>query len=129
MKDTKKQYMKRVRALFPVYGIPERRFLKGLENSLEEYLLEHPAASLSDFEDRFGAPQDVVNEYITGSDVNYLYKRLNIAKYIRLACIVMLALAILLFAVEYYHDYCALQEFRDSLITYEESIIEDLPNE
>ena len=121
--------MKRVRALFPVYGIPERRFLKGLENSLEEYLLEHPAASLSDFEDRFGAPQDVVNEYITGSDVNYLYKRLNIAKYIRLACIVMLALAILLFAVEYYHDYCALQQVRDSLITYEESIIEDLPNE
>ena len=126
MKDTKKQYMKRVWALFPVYGIPERRFLKGLENSLEEYLLEHPAASLSDFEDRFGAPQDVVNEYITGSDVDYLYKRLNIAKYIRLACIVMLALAILLFAVEYYRDYRADQEFRKNIPYFEEDTIEYL---
>lgn len=65
LKDERKKYMKQVRALLPVYGAPERRFLKGLENSLEEYLLEHPAAVLSDFEDRFGAPHDVVREYVS----------------------------------------------------------------
>ena len=70
--------------------------------------------------------KDTKKEYITGSDVDYLYKRLNIAKYIRLACIVMLALAILLFAVEYYRDYRADQEFRKNIPYFEEDTIEYL---
>ena len=127
MKDTKKQYMKRVRALFPVYGIPERRFLKGLENSLEEYLLEHPAASLSDFEDRFGAPHDVVREYVSNIDVDILYRRLEIAKYVRMVCIGALLAITLLSVIENYRDYKADQIFRENIPYSVEETIEYLP--
>lgn len=127
LKDERKKYIKRIRVLLPVYGAPERRFMKGLENSLEEYLLEHPAAVLSDFEDRFGAPQDVVREYIANVDVDILYRRLGIAKYIRMVCIGALLTIILLFVIENYRDYKADQVFRENIPYSVEDTIEYLP--
>lgn len=127
LKDERKKYMKQVRALLPVYGAPERRFLKGLENSLEEYLLEHPAAVLSDFEDRFGAPHDVVREYVSNIDVDILYRRLEIAKYVRMVCIGALLAITLLSVIENYRDYKADQIFRENIPYSVEETIEYLP--
>lgn len=73
------------------------------------------------------ADQDVVREYIANADVDILYRRLGIAKYVRMVCIGTLLTIILLSVIENYRDYKADQVFKENIPYSVEDTIEYLP--
>ena len=71
--------------------------LLSLENSIMDYMEEHPEASAQEIETHFGKPQQIAVEYIASLDQNELRKEIQKSKLIK-KMIVFLAVGILLIA-------------------------------
>ena len=68
-----------------------------------------------------------MREYVSNIDVDILYRRLEIAKYVRMVCIGALLAITLLSVIENYRDYKADQIFRENIPYSVEETIEYLP--
>ena len=84
MKDSKR-YLNNLRRLFPIYGKNERQFIKGIENEikgLDDYSYENIVEEI-------GEPTDIISTYYQEVDTQYLLKKLNYKKLIKLCCIII----------------------------------------
>lgn len=96
-----RKYIRQCRTLFPVYG----------------KLVE-----------QFGTPKEVVMEYYANADDDYLLKRMNFVKHVRIFLSVIAFALIVFFAYRSYVIYESFQEIKDSKIIYEnQGSIEELP--
>lgn len=123
MNDLKK-YLKTIRSLFPIYGPYERRFYTDLKNNIFEYSKNCMEPSLSDLENKFGSPPNIISEYLANIDTNYLSKQLSRSKYIRNTCactIIALIIALVIWGGSNYKSYL---DFQDALPAIEETTIE-----
>ena len=50
--------MSQVKAFFPVKAKNERKFLKIISNSVDDYCTEHSDANIQDIYEQFGSPQE-----------------------------------------------------------------------
>lgn len=123
--DDIKHYFKETKALLPLYGKPEKRFLGDLESSMREHVRVNPTTTRQELYDKYGKPPDVVSNYFEAIDTDRLQKRIRIVKWIRIILISILVF-ILTFgiyrSVLIYKDYKAAQ---DAHAVYEETIIEE----
>ncbi len=92
-----KQYVQHVKALFPVVGREEKKYLQKLAVQLEEYCEEHPVDSLDTLYKEYDMPEDVVNEYFSSMNTESLILRIRNAKIIK-AFILCLIIALLMFS-------------------------------
>lgn len=58
--------------MFPVYGSYEKRFYTDLKNNIAEYTKKFPDANISDLESEFGSLANVIREYLSNVDSDYL---------------------------------------------------------
>ena len=57
------QYLKNIRISFPVFHKAERRFFQDFSANVREYQAIHPMSTLSDLEEEFGRPKDIIMDY------------------------------------------------------------------
>lgn len=89
-----KQYIKEVKALFPIRQKPEKAYLKKLTSDIEAYCEDANATTKQDLYDNYGKPAEVVGNYISALETDTLMKRLRVSKAVR-ACAVTLIVAII----------------------------------
>ena len=85
--------------------------------------MAHPDYTYSDFEDEFGSPEEIVIQYLTNIDPNYLSKKLSISKYVKVTCTVLISVILIAFLIWNIVLYNARQEFINALPANEDTTI------
>lgn len=95
MNQVSKEYVNKVKMLFPVMGNSERQYLKNLKNSVEDCCENKEPDSMDLLYQEFGTPEDVVNSYFNSSDTDYIISRIKRTRFIKgvLGVILLIILA------------------------------------
>ena len=123
MKDSKR-YLRKVRALLPVWGSYEKRFYKDIRSNVTEFCMAHPDYTYSDLEHEFTSPEEIVSHYLTSIDPDYLSRKLSFAKYVKATCTVLISAILIAFLIWNIVLYNARQEFINALPANEDTTIE-----
>lgn len=117
--------MSEIKAFFPVITKNERKFLKIIANSVDEYCLDNQNTSIEDIYEQFGSPQETINNYIT-TTTNSLkpyfkkVKQARLFKHISIILIAVIMIASTLEVIKLHNDYKTLKD--TSIYDYEETI-------
>lgn len=124
MKNSKRQYIKKIRFLLPFHSAKEKKFLSDLDEFLTEYLILHPEATETDLANEFGQPQAIVSEYLSNLSGDVLTQQLKFTQYIRKTCILIILIILVGFGVWNYCLYNSYKLVVDNIPVSEETIIE-----
>lgn len=123
MNDSKR-YLKKIRAILPVWGSYEKRFYKDILSNVTEFCMAHPDYTYSDLEHEFTSPEEIVSHYLTSIDPDYLSRKLSFAKYVKATCTVLISAILIAFLIWNIVLYNARQEFINALPANEDTTIE-----
>ena len=108
MSKISKEYIKEVKAMFPVKGKKERLYLKNLARDVEMLCEEENITSKEELYEKYGKPIEVVAEYFATVETDYVLKKLRISRHIKaLVAIVITAILIttLIYSFNIYGEY------------------------
>lgn len=121
-----KKYIKSCKRLFPVYGKYEKQFLNKIKQQINEYVEAFPNTTYEELIDQFGSPKDVVISYYENVDDDYLLKKTNLVKTLRVFCVSFTFFLICFFGYRSYIIYQAYLDAKDTVIIHEyESIVDE----
>lgn len=83
MNQISKEYVNKIKMLFPVMGNSERQYLKNLKNSVKDCCENKEPDSMDLLYQEFGTPEDVVNSYFNSSDIDYIISRIKRTRFIK----------------------------------------------
>ena len=121
----RRKYMSEIKAFFPIIKKDERKFLKMISGSVDEYCSDNPDASIQDLYEHFGSPQETINSYMTTTldSLKPYFKKVKYARffrYISIVLIIFIMIASTFKVLKLYNDY---QTLKDTTIDhYEETI-------
>ena len=119
-----KTYIRRVKALFPLMGKSERKYIKILKTNINDYLADMPNSTINDLYKEFGSPKDIINSYYSTIDIDNIIKRIRISKYVKMLIILLAICIFSLSALRFYMRYEAHKVFMEERIYSQETIIE-----
>ena len=99
MNNLCKEYIKEAKAMFPVKGKKERKYIKQLSKDIEDYCEESNATTKEELYENYGNPVDVVAEYFSAIGAPYVIKKIRISKYIKALIAVIIAVILVLSTV------------------------------
>ena len=105
-----KQYISEIKAFFPIMGKDEKKYIAKLKNNIESYCDEAGK--------NYGFPNNVVNDYYSSLDTDYIVKKIKLSKYIKALVSVILILLIVVTSV-----FCAFWYQNHQMYLREEAII------
>ena len=123
MNDSKR-YLKKIRAILPVWGSYEKRFYKDIQSNVTEFCITNPDYTYADLEHEFNSPEEIVSQYLTNIDPDYLSRKLSFAKYVKVVCTFLISAIMIAFISWNIFLYNAHHEFTETMPTIEETTIE-----
>ncbi|OUQ68786.1 hypothetical protein B5E53_04470 [Eubacterium sp. An11] len=117
-----KEYIKKVKILFPIMGKDEKNYINKLKLNLEDNF--NHVTSLNELYMSVGTPEDTVNLYFVYADTDYIITRIRKSKFIKYCISVIslvLIITLLLFSI---YAYEAHKTFKEEQVIYEETILE-----
>lgn len=124
MKKLRKQYVHKIKSLFPIIGRPERKYIKTMEINIDDYLSDSPDCTLEGLYQEFGQPEDVLNSYYSMMDTDHIIKRIRIAKYLKALVIALIAILVILASWRFYVSYKSFLIFQEEQMVGVETVIE-----
>lgn len=124
MKKLRKQYVHKIKSLFPIIGRPERKYIKTMEINIDDYLSDSPNCTLEGLYQEFGPPEDVLNSYYSMMDTDHIIKRIRIAKYLKALVITLIATLVILASWRFYVSYKSFLIFQEEQMVDVETVIE-----
>lgn len=124
MDKISKQYVKNVKAFFPIIGKGEKNYLKSLEISIDDYCEEVSISSLTELYEKFGTPSEVVNTYYSSINTDHILNQLSRNKTIKrliAVLIVSLVVSTVAYGAYLYSEY---RSMKKQEIFFEEVTIE-----
>ena len=88
-----KEYISEIKALFPIKQKHEREYINKLKSDVEDFYEEAKVTSKKELYDKYGKPNDVVNNYLSTINTEYITKRINFSRYIKIFIAVIILLA------------------------------------
>lgn len=119
-----KQYFKAIKLLLPIYSSAERKFLKSLRVSVEEYIAQNPEYTIEDIYENFDEPEEAVYNYISALDQTDLCKRVNLRRIIRNVLIIALIAVVAVSVIEAVHLHLLFKEVKSHIVTEIVTVIE-----
>lgn len=113
-----KQYISEIKAFFPIMGKDEKKYIAKLKNNIESYCDEAGIATKEELYKNYGFPNNVVNDYYSSLDTDYIVKKIKLSKYIKALVSVILILLIVVTSV-----FCAFWYQNHQMYLREEAII------
>lgn len=120
-----KEYISEIKTLFPIKSKKEKAYLKNLAIDVNSYCEEAGIISKQELYDNYGKPMEVVNAYFSTADVEYVVKRVKIAKYIKIGIAAILALALVATSSYCIQKYIGIQIMKEQQIYSVEEVIEE----
>ncbi|MCI6854221.1 MAG: DUF6120 family protein [Firmicutes bacterium] len=119
-----KQYFKEIKLLLPIYSSAERKFLKSLRVSVEEYIDQNPECTIEDIYENFDEPEEAVYNYISALDYHRLCKVISIRKLVKKAVLFLLIIALLTALFWVWTWYSVYIEAKSHIVTEIVTVIE-----
>ena len=113
-----KQYISEIKAFFPIMGKDEKKYIAKLKNNIESYCDEACITTKEELYKNYGFPNNVVNDYYSSLDTDYIVKKIKLSKYIKALVSVILILLIVVTSV-----FCAFWYQNHQMYLREEAII------
>ena len=88
-----REYILEIKALFPIKRKPEREYIKKLASDIEDYCEEENVTSKQELYENYGKPNEIVNNYFSAVDTEYIAKQIRVTRFIKTAVAVLLVLA------------------------------------
>ena len=88
-----REYILEIKALFPIKRKPEREYIKKLVSDIEDYCEEENVTSKQELYENYGKPNEIVNNYFSAVDTEYIAKQIRVTGFIKTAVAVLLVLA------------------------------------
>lgn len=126
MSKISKQYIKEVKAMFPVKSKNERLYLKKLTMDVEMLCEEVNITSKEELYEKYGKPVDVVAEYFATVDTDYVFKKLRISKYIKALVAVFITAILVLSLIYSFKIYGEYQIAKSQEVVICEEVIEEI---
>ena len=120
------QYLSNVKALLPIVGKPEKKYLSKLSESLEDFCEEERVTTLEEIYNGFGKPDEIIQTYFSSMDTSYLIRRIRFATWIKrgIAAFILISLiGVSIYGIKMYKTYKMLKQ---ESIFFEDIIIEDV---
>lgn len=111
-----KDYKREIKKLLPIFTNNEKHFLNDISVSIEDYAASNEYFSREALIENIGEPKDIVARYLTDMNADSLRKVLSRTKYIRIATIFIISIAIFAGAFKIATDYRTYKEAQDSYI-------------
>ena len=118
-----KEYIKSIKAFFPIMGKNEKQYFKNLELNVKEFLYENKNVSMEDLYVDFGSPSEVANSYFSNVPMEYLLQKINIAKKVKFALCAFITLLVIGMIIFCSCLFIAYNQMQDQLIFFEETTI------
>lgn len=121
-----KQYISEVKTLFPIMGKSEKRYIAKLKANIESYCEETDITTKKELYEKYGLPNNVVNDYFSAADTEYIVKKIKTSKYIKAFISVILIILIIVTSVFCTFWYQNHQMFLREEAVIHEDIIEEI---
>lgn len=119
-----KKYFRNIRLLMLMRNHDSRKYIRTLKFSVADYIENHPDCTADDVICHFGTPKDIVLEYIESIDIEQLYKKLRLSRYIKMIIGIIILGIILTSMYRMWILYDIRQEALQHVIISEYSVIE-----
>lgn len=119
-------YLSNVKALLPIVGKPEKKYLSQLSESLEDYCEEEKVTTLEELYNGFGEPDEAIQTYLDSMDTSYLIKRIRLSAWIKRGIAALVLVALIGVSIYGIKTYEAFKVFKQDAIFSEDTIIEDV---
>ncbi|MBQ2943722.1 MAG: hypothetical protein IJD93_03360 [Ruminococcus sp.] len=91
-----KEYISEIKALFPIKRKEERDYIKKIIADVEDYCEEANVTTKQELYENYGKPNDVVNNYFSTVDTEYIAKQISTKRLLKTFVIGLLVLATVL---------------------------------
>lgn len=119
-------YLSNVKALLPIVGKPEKKYLSKLSESLEDYCGEEEVTTLEGLYNGFGKPEEVIQTYLDSMDTSYLIKRIRLSAWIKRGIAALVLAALIGVSIYGIKTYKVIKTIEQESIFSEDTIIEDV---
>lgn len=120
-----KEYVLEIKAMFPIRRKQERIYIKSLISDIESFCEEANVETKKDLYNKYGLPNDVVNNYLSTLNTTHIAKHIKTTRFIKILLIALLVLATIAtsaLCISFYHEYQAQEQ--EQAMFYEEIITE-----
>ncbi len=94
-----RRYISEVKALFPIMSKNERKYIAKLKENVESYCEETGITTKEELYENYGLPKEVVNDYYSTVDMDYLIGKIRTSKYVKILISVIAIILIVLASV------------------------------
>lgn len=123
MNKASKRYYGDIRTLLPARGKYEKRFLERIKERITEINDTSPDIDYDSLADILGTPTELITEYYSDIDTDYLIKRLRTSGVIKKVVLCVFVLIFILICVRFFFLYDSYRKCIDSIVIKEENII------
>ena len=118
-----RDYIRQVKAIFPLYGRERRRFINDLKEAVESHMEDTKDGSYEGIVKHFGSPAEVVSDYIEGMDPEALYRKITFRRRITTIAVIALIAVLIGVVIDLLWDYLAYRKDVESIVVERETII------
>ena len=118
-----RDYIRQVKAIFPLYGRERKRFINDLKEAVESHIEDTKDGSYEDIVKHFGSPAEVVSDYIEGMDPEALYRKITFSRRITTIAVIALIAVLIGVVIDLLWDYSAYRKDVESIVVERETII------
>lgn len=118
-----RDYIRQVKAIFPLYGRERRRFINDLKESVESHIDDTKDGSYEGIVKHFGSPAEVVSDYIEGMDPEALYRKITYRRRIFVLVVIAVIAVLIGVIVMLYWGYDSYRQTLDTIVVERETII------
>ena len=118
-----RDYIRQVKAIFPLYGRERKRFISDLKEAVESHIEDTKDGSYEGIVKHFGSSAEVVSEYIEGMDPEVLYRKITFRHRITTIAVIALIAVLIGVVIDLLWDYSAYRKDVESIVVERETII------
>lgn len=119
------RYIHDIKKVFQFTGYRDRKYLKDLNQQINEFVLEFPSANYDTLVKEFGNPKEIIAAYYKNTKTEDIIGRITIQKYARLGFLIICLVAFFFIGV----IYKGFLDSKKSIIEIKEIIVEEEWNE
>lgn len=121
-----KQYIREVKAMFPSKGKNERKYIKKLAITVDEFCEEESVKNKLMIYEKYGKPIDIVYDYYSALDTEAIVKKIRLAGSIRLGLVLLICIALIataIYAIAKYDSHVQMETMANGFIEEEEAVV------
>lgn len=123
MNKEQENYLQQIKSSFPIFRGNEKKFYDDFENSVREYGKKNPTCSQEELVEHFGNPNQVIEEYFDNINSNDYISLIKRKMYARVVAFVAVICLIFTTVAGIWYIGKAKQNFEESIVVSEETII------